>query len=193
MKEASQNVDLPESDRMGVTEQAQTPPRKKLHAYRWLLALILLVIVAGAIAVFTFYQPLRDATGRIAVLESEIGQLENEKVRLEGEVTDLQAGLDQASLNLTLLSARTQAMEANQALAAGDYAGARLSLGEVSKKLQALRAILGQQQSDVINAMQRRIDQANTNMSRELKTAKPDIDTLIDNLKKLEDSLASQP
>ena len=66
----------------------------------------------------------------------------------------LQKDLDSAKLHSYVLKALSGVRGASQAVAADDYAGARLSLIQASAALNNLSGLLGTDQKDVLTAMQ---------------------------------------
>lgn len=82
---------------------------------------------------------------------------------------------------------------ASQAVAANDYAGARLSLVQASDALDVLSSLLGTDQKDVLAAMQQIAAQALTEIKNNLKAAQPELDQLTNNLVQLEDNLFPNP
>jgi len=82
---------------------------------------------------------------------------------------------------------------ASQAVAAGDYAGARLSLIQASAALDVLSGLLGTDQKDVLTAMQQSAAKALTDLKTDLISAQPELDQLTNNLVQLEDNLFPNP
>jgi hypothetical protein len=82
---------------------------------------------------------------------------------------------------------------ASLAVAADDYAGARLSLIQASEALDTLSGLLGTDQKDVLTAMQQSAAQALTEVKADLKSAQPELDQLTKNLVQLEANLFPNP
>jgi hypothetical protein len=82
---------------------------------------------------------------------------------------------------------------ASLAVAAGDYAGARLWLIQASEALDALSGLMGTEQKDVLTAMQQSAAQALTEVKTNLTSAQPELDQLTKNLVQLEDNLFPNP
>jgi len=101
--------------------------------------------------------------------------------------------LDSARLHMYVLKALSGVRGANLALAADDYAGARLSLTQTSAALDILSTLLGADHKDVLTAMQMSAAQALTDVKTDLKSAQPELDQLTKNLAQLEDNLFPNP
>jgi len=82
---------------------------------------------------------------------------------------------------------------ASLAVAADDYAGARLSLIQASEAMDTLSGLLGTGQKDVLTAMQQSAAQALTEVKTDLKSAQPELDQLTKNLVQLENNLFPNP
>ena len=105
----------------------------------------------------------------------------------------LQKDLDSAKLHSYVLKALAGVRGASQAVAADDYAGARLSLIQASDALDILSGLLGTDQKDVLTAMQQSAAQALTKVKINLTSAQPELDQLTNNLVQLEDNLFPNP
>jgi len=105
----------------------------------------------------------------------------------------IRKNLDSATLHMTVLKALSGVRGASLAVAADDYAGARLSLIQSSKALDSLSGLLGTDQKDVLTAMQQSAAQALTEVKTDLKSAQPELDQLTKNLVQLEDNLFPNP
>jgi hypothetical protein len=101
--------------------------------------------------------------------------------------------LDSARLHMYVLKALSGVRGASLAVAAGDYAGARLSLTQTSAALDTLSTLLGADHKDVLTAMQKSAAQALTDEKTDLKSAQPELDQLTKNLAQLEDNLFPNP
>jgi hypothetical protein len=105
----------------------------------------------------------------------------------------LQKNLDSATLHMYVLKALSGVRGASLAVAADDYAGARLSLIQASEALDTLSGLLGTDQKDVLTAMQQSAAQALTEVKADLKSAQPELDQLTKNLVQLEANLFPNP
>ncbi len=101
--------------------------------------------------------------------------------------------LDTAMLHMDLLQALSGVRGANLAVAADDYAGARLLLIKATTALGALSNQLGEEQSDVLAALLQSAAQALTDMQTDLKSAQPELNQLAQNLVQLEENLFPNP
>jgi hypothetical protein len=166
-------------------------------ALRWAVVALVAFGLGALIIVFAFYIPTRQK------LDKANTDLEQANVTLTSNTTqittlqsdneNLQKGLDSATLHMVVLSALSGVRGASLAVAADDYAGARLSLIQASEALDTLSGLLGTDQEDVLTAMQQSAAQALTEVKTDLKSAQPELDQLKKNLEQLEDNLFPQP
>ena len=106
----------------------------------------------------------------------------------------LQQKLDSATLHMVVLEALSGVRGASLAVAADDYAGARLSLIQASDALDTLAGLLaGTDQKDVLTSMQQSAAQALTDVQTDLKSAQPELDQFTQNLVQLEENLFPSP
>ena len=97
-------------------------------------------------------------------------------ITLQTANESLQKDLDSAELHSYVLRALAGVRGASQAVAADDYAGARLSLVQASGALDSLSVLLGTDQKDVLTAMQQSAAQALTKVKINLTSAQPELD-----------------
>jgi multidrug resistance efflux pump len=158
----------------------------------------LLAFGLGALLIaLAFYVPTRQK------LDKANADLEHANATITGktdQITTLQTGnetlqmnLDSATLHMYMLKALSGVRGASLAVAADDYAGARLSLVQASKALDTLSTLLGADQKDVLTDMQKSAAQALTEVKTDLKLAQPELDQLTKNLVQLEDNLFPKP
>ena len=172
--------------------------QKALHgALRWVLVALFSFGLGALLIVFVLYLPtrqkldktntdLKDANTTIASKTDQITTLQT------GNQT-LQKNLDSTTLHMYLLKALSGVRGANLAVAAEDYAGARLSLSQASDALDNLSGLLGTDQKDVLAAMQKSTAQALTDIKTDLKSASPELVQLTKNLIQLESNLFPNP
>jgi uncharacterized protein involved in exopolysaccharide biosynthesis len=170
--------------------QLQKFTRKVLS---WSLLVLTAFVLGGLIVAVALYIPNR--------LNLDIANtgLENANAtitRNTGQITTLQSGndalqknLDSATLHMYVLKALSGVRGASMAVAADDYAGARLSLIQASEALDMLSVLLDNDQTDVITAMQKSAAQALSDIESDLKSAHPELVQLTKNLLQLEDNL----
>ena len=162
-------------------------------ALRWVLVGLLAFGVGALIITFILYVPTRqklakansDLENATATIASNTDQI----TTLQMDNENLQKNLDAVTLHMYVLKAQSGARGASLALAADDYAGARLSLIQASEALDALSDLLETDQKDVLTAMQQSASQALTNVRNDLKSAQPELDQLTKNLVQLENNL----
>jgi peptidoglycan hydrolase CwlO-like protein len=166
-------------------------------ALRWVLVALLAFGLGVLLIAFALYVPTRQK------LDKANADLEHANATITGktdQITTLQTGnenlqkkLDSATLHMYVLKALSGVRGASLAVAADDYAGARLSLTQASEALDALSGLLGTDQKDVLTAMQQSAAQALTEVKTDLKSAQPELDQLTKNLVQLEDNLFPNP
>lgn len=166
-------------------------------ALRWVLVVLLAFGLGALLIAFALYVPTRQK------LDKANADLEHANATITGktdQITTLQTGnetlqenLDSATLHMYVLKALSGVRGASLAVAADDYAGARLSLIQASEALDTLSGLLGTDQKDVLTAMQQSAAQALTEVKTDLKSAQPELDQLMKNLVQLEDNLFPNP
>ncbi len=92
-----------------------------------------------------------------------------------------------------VLEALSGVRGASLAVAADDYAGARLWLIQASEALDTLPDLLGTDQKDILTPMQQSAAHALSDVQNELKSAQPYLDQLTKNLVQLEANLFPNP
>jgi hypothetical protein len=155
-------------------------------ALRWVLVALIAFGLGALLIAFTLFFPTRQK------LDKSNTDLVHANATIAANVT-LQNNLDSATLHMYVLKALAGVRAASLAVAADDYAGARLSLIQASSALDALPGLLGTDQKDVLTDMQKSAAQALTDMKTDLKSAQPELDQLTKNLVKLEDNLFPNP
>ncbi len=166
-------------------------------AMRWVLVTLFAFVLGGLLIALALYLPARQK------LDKANADLEHANATITGKtdrITTLQTGnetlkknLDSATLHMYVLKALSGVRGASLAVAADDYAGARLSLTQTSEALDTLSGLLGTDQKDVLTAMQQSAAQALTEVKTDLKSAQPELDQLTKNLVQLEDNLFPNP
>jgi len=169
----------------------ETPPQKSMRGtLRWLLAVLLAFGLGALLIALTLYFPTRQQLVKAnATVTSQTDQI----ATLQTSNATLQKDLDSAKLHSYVLKALSGVQGASQAVAAGDYAGVRLSLIQASDALDILSGLLGVDQKDVLTAMQQSAAQALIKVKTNLTSAQPELDQLTNNLVQLEDNLFPNP
>jgi hypothetical protein len=155
-------------------------------ALRWVLVALIAFGLGALLIAFTLFFPTRQK------LDKASTDLVHANATITANVT-LQNNLDSATLHMYVLKALSGVRAASLAVAADDYAGARLSLIQASNALDALPGLLRTDQKDVLTDMQKSAAQALTDLKTDLKSAQPELDQLTKNLVKLEDNLFPNP
>ncbi len=176
----------------------ETRLQKSLRgALRWVLVALLAFGLGALLIAFAFYVPARQ---KLDKANADVEQANTTMTANTGQITTLQTGnatlqknLDSTTLHMYVLKALSNVRGASLAVAAGDYAGARLSLIQASAALDSLSGLLGTDQKDVFTSMQQSSAQALTEMKSDLKSAQPELDQLTKNLAQLEGNLFTNP
>jgi len=176
----------------------ETHPQKSMRGtLRWLLAVLLAFGLGALVIALTLYFPTRQ---QLVKASADLEQANTTVTSQTTQITTLQTGnetlqkdLDSAKLHITVLKALSGVRGASQAVAADDYAGARLSLIQASDALDVLSSLLGVDQKDVLTAMQQSAAKALTDLKTNLMSAQPELDQLTNNLAQLEDNLFPNP
>lgn len=182
--------------------ETESKPKTRLQksmrgALRWVLTALLAFGLGALLIAFALYFPTRQ---KLDKANADLGQASAMITSQAGQVTTLQTGnenlkknLDSATLHMYVLKALSGVRGASLAVAAGDYAGASLSLTQTSAALDTLSTLLGADHKDVLTAMQKSAAQALTDVKTDLKSAQPELDQLTKNLAQLEDNLFTNP
>ena len=176
----------------------ETHPQKSMRGtLRWLLAVLLAFGLGALVIALTLYFPTRQ---KLVKANAGLEQANATVTSQTDQITTLQTGnetlqkdLDSAKLHVYVLMALSGVRGASQAVATGDYAGARLSLIQASDALNNLSGLLGTDQKDVLTAMQQSAAQALTKLKINLTSAQPELDQLTNNLVQLENNLFPNP
>jgi len=178
--------------------RSETHPQKSMRGtLRWLLMVVLAFGFGVLLISLTLYFPTRqqlikasaDLEQANATVTSQTDQINT----LQTSNETLQKDLEAAKLHSYVLKALSGVRGASQAVAADDYAGARLSLIQASDALDDLSDLLGTDQKDVLTAMQKSAAQALTKVKTSLTSAQPELNQLTNNLVQLEDNLFPNP
>jgi hypothetical protein len=177
-----------------IDNKPKTQLQKSMRiALRWGLVSLTAFVLGGLLVAVALYNPNR--------LNLDIANtgLEDANATITGktgQITTLQAGndalqrnLDSTTVHMYILKALSGVRGASLAVAADDYAGARPSLIQASEALDMLSALLDDNQTDVLAAMQESAAQASSFITTDLKSAHPELVQLTKNLLQLEDNL----
>jgi hypothetical protein len=182
--------------------QSEVKPETALHksmrsGLRWGLVALLAFGLGALIITLTLYFPTRQqldkANADLEQANATITSQTDQITALQTSNATLKKDLDSAALHVQVLMALSGVRGASQAVATGDYAGARLSLIQASDALNNLSGLLGTDQKDVLTAMQQSAAQALTKLKVNLTSALPELDQLTNNLVQLEDNLFPNP
>jgi hypothetical protein len=166
-------------------------------ALRWVLVGLLAFAAGVLIITFALYVPTRqkfDITNAdLEQANATITANTDQITTLQTDNEALQKKLDSNTLHMYVIEALLGVRGASLAVAADDYAGARLSLIQASEALDTLSGLLGTDQKDILTAMQQSAAQALVDVQNELKSAQPYLDQLTKNLVQLEANLFPNP
>lgn len=184
------------------SELTETGPEARLHKsmpsiLRWTLVALLAFGVGALLMTLALYVPtwrkLDKANADLIRADATVTSKTDQIATLQADSETLRMDLDTAMLHMDLLQALSGVRGANLAVAAGDYAGARLLLIKATTALGALSNRLGEEQSDVLAALLQSAAQALTDMQTDLKSAQPELNQLAQNLVQLEENLFPNP
>jgi peptidoglycan hydrolase CwlO-like protein len=189
---------MDETESVQPEAKAEKNPKKSIRGIlRWLLALLLAFGLGALVIALTLYFPsqqqLVKAHTDLEQANAKVTSQTDQITTLQTSNETLQKDLDSAKLHSYVLKALSGVRGASQAVATGDYAGARLSLIQASDALNNLSGLLGTDQKDVLTAMQQSAAQALTKLKSNLTSAQPELDQLTNNLVQLEDNLFPNP
>jgi len=166
-------------------------------ALRWVLVGLLAFGVGALIITFALYVPTRQkldiANADLENANATISSKTEQITTLQMDNETLQENLDSTTLHMYVLMGLSGVRGASLAVAADDYAGARLLLIQASEALDTLPGLLGTDQKDILTAMQQSAAHALADVQNELKSAQPELDQLIKNLAQLEANLFPNP
>ena len=189
---------MDEKETIQSAASTETRPQKSMRGtLRWLLVALLAFGLGALLISFLLYIPTQQ---ELVKANSDLEHVNATVISQTDQITTLQTGnetlqkdLDSAKLHSYVLKALSGVRGASQAVLAGDYAGARLSLIQASDALNILSGLLGTDQKDVLTAMQQSAAQALTKVKTNLTSAQPELDQLTNNLEQLEDNLFPNP
>jgi len=189
-------MDEKESIQSAAKSQTRLPKFMR-GALRWAVVALLAFGLGALLIALALYVPARQkldkASADLARANATITDQTDQITTLQTDNGTLQKKLDSATLHMFVLEALSGVRAASLAVAADDYAGARLALIQASDALDTLSGRLGTNQKDVLTAMQNSAALALTEMKTDLKSAQPELDQLTQNLVQLEDNLFSNP
>lgn len=180
------------------TDKPETRLQKSMRGVLNGLLLALLAFGLGALLIalalyFPTRQKLEKANADLEAANATISEQAGQISKLQADNEALQEDLVSTTLQVHVLKALSGGRAASLAIAADDYAGARLSLTQASEALDALSGLVEADQKDVLSAMQKSAAQALTDMQANLTSAQPELDRLLKNLEQLESSLFPNP
>lgn len=172
--------------------------QKIMRDARRQFVLIFLSFGFGALTIAVMlYYPAQQASDKA---KAELAQVAVTSASHVVQISTLQAGnatlqrqLNSATQHMYISMTLSGVRGASMAVAAGDYAGAQLSLNEASAAFDLLSGHLGTDQKDVFNAMRQSADQALVMLQDNPTSVQPVLDQLTKNLVQLEKSLFPNP
>ncbi len=167
---------------------------------RWILSVMIVFGLGYLTAIFALYRPttqelgqmrgeLKAARDQIDTLEARVEELKP----LEAENEELLAAQDEYELHIAILNARLDVAMAQMALVQGDIAKAQITLRNTDETLAKIKNLLPESQSEIVTAMEERLELTLSEIEDDPYAAQSDLDVLATNLLQLEDSLFSSP
>ena len=190
--------DVPESATIGEPDptdvKSKSRFRRLLRKFFYGLAIFLLVVAAGWLTAYmVLYRPaaralnqanreIEEANQRITELEDQVATFSS----LQDKNQILQEELDAARLHILLLRILADVNASRLALTADDPNSAYLFLKLTQDRLHELGNLLGSEHSQVVEAMQKRLELVASELKRAPVIAQSDLDVLADALLQLE-------
>jgi hypothetical protein len=166
----------------------------------WLVG-IAVVFLAGVLTYhFVRYQPLSQtltqtqsdlaqANQTIATLQISLATANAKATSLASDNQTLQSGLDQATAHLELLQVLVDISNARLALFQNDVAGAKTALMDTSQMLDALSPSIAGVDPSLAQSMPQRLNLINSELDRDVETAKIDLELFTKDLLGIETAL----
>lgn len=192
-------------------KELNSTPKPTRQAPSWLKAIlrwaviILVAFASGAVlVVLAFYLPLRQdyrqvseeldvTTDEVIDLSDQVTDLTNQVSELTSSTESLQQSLDDANLQQAIISALADERATRLAILTDDLAGARLAITQAIQSLDMVNDLIEKENSDIVNDMLNKADQANTDLQRDMTSALPALKLLDTNLLLLSETLFSAP
>lgn len=134
------------------TKPEAYPQKSVRGTLRWLMMVLLAFGLGALLIAFILYYPTQQQLVKAnATVTSQTDLI----ATLQTGNETLQKDLDSAKLHSYVLKALSGVRGASQAVAANDYAGARLSMIQASDAMEVLTGLLGTDQKDVLTACNR--------------------------------------
>jgi hypothetical protein len=171
-----------------------------VRTLRWLVGILIVMGLGALLVVYTLYRPMQQSLGesrtqgeqasqRIAELESQVETLSD----LEAKNKVLQTELDQAELQIAILSARADVATAQVALAQEDEVKARQALSKTQQTLKKIEGLLKPSDKQLATYMEERLDLAIKGIGVNTFAAASDLDVLANGLLELEKTYFTKP
>ncbi len=185
---------MDEKESIQTEAKSETRPHKSMRGtLRWVLVALMALGLGALLVAFGLYFPTRQkldkANADLETANTMITSKTDQILTLQTGNETLQKNLNAVTLQMYVLKALSGVRGASLAVAADNYAGARLSLIQASEALDILSGLPGMDQKDVFTAMQKSAAQALTDIKTDLKSAQPELDQLTKNLTQLESNL----
>ena len=194
--------EVPAADKETKEEKAK-PSKARLIFRRILVWLVVIALAfAGGYFVDSFlrYHPALEKNASLSseleIAEENISDLESEVERLstfEEKNQALEEELKEETIHLTLLSVRVAVADATLALEQNQMADAKLALDKVGSSLEVLKALLDQDQAEVVENMLQRQQLILIELEDDEFSAQTDLHVLASKLSALENTLFATP
>jgi hypothetical protein len=195
-----EEIEQPEEEAPEEAVEESKARRFFRQALRWVLGVLIVFGLGYLTAIFALYRPttqkLGQTRGELEVARDQIDTLEarvEELKPLEAENEELLAAQDEYELHIAILNARLDVAMARLALVQGDIAKAQITLRNTDETLAKIKNLLPEAQSDIVTAMEDRLELTLSEIEDDPYAAQSDLDVLATNLLQLEDSLFSSP
>jgi hypothetical protein len=161
--------------------------------FRWLMLTVVAFGLGALFIAIVLYLPMRlkldQANADLELANVNLTSKMDQIVVLQTDKEALQRSGDSNTLHMHLLKAISGVRGARLAAAADDYAGASMSLIQVSESLGNMSGMMGMDQQDVLTAIELSTTQAMIEIKTDLRSTQPKLDQLTKNLVQLENNL----
>lgn len=196
----AEEIEQPEEEAPEEAVEESKARRFFRMALRWVLGVLIVFGLGYLTAIFALYRPttqkLGQTRGELEAARDQINSLEarvEELKPLETENAELLAAQEEHELHIAILNARLDVAMARLALVQEDIAKAQITLRNTDQTLAKIKSLLPEAQSEIVTAMEERLELTLSEIEDDPYAAQSDLDVLATNLLQLEDSLFSSP
>jgi TolA-binding protein len=160
---------------------------------RWTISLLIAFGLGALVVYFAYLVPTQRSldknTAELDLLTQQVDTLTDKLEQMTQDNQELEGELINKQVNVILLRAISNVRAANLAVSNDDYAGALLSMRDAAQALESLDESIGEDQGEVITALQDSLSEIEDMIKSDPEAAKMNLDRLITNLIKLEKTI----